>query len=232
MSRAERTVKDAAKLYGSQLAAGAFAVIFSAWLARNLPSAELSLWPVCITLAAIVQVLSGFGISDLFVRLVPSLLQDRKRREAGALLRTGLALNVVATVLITGLVVVAAKQVTALLLHNEVEVLLVRMLGAAVLFSAMYKHPVRRSGIRQGSSYPFGIADLSAFSRRGSLLDNGHKGRNLGAVCCPIYGGSCGADFVVAVPGRVGTSASSRPRNQTGAAFLWSFGSILRNKSP
>jgi len=140
MSRAERAVKDTAKLYGAQLAAGAFAVVFSAWLARNLPSAELSLWPVCITLAAIVQVLSGFGISDLFVRLVPSLLQDRKRREAGALLRTGLALNVMATVLITGLVVVAAKQITALLLHNEVEVLLVRMLGAAVLFSAMYKH--------------------------------------------------------------------------------------------
>ena len=140
MSRAERTIKDTAKLYGSQLLAGAFAVIFSAWLARNLPSAELSLWPVCITLAAIVQVLSGFGISDLFVRLVPSLLQDRKRREAGALLRTGLALNVIATALLTGLVVVAAKQITALLLHNEVEVLLVRMLGAAVLFSAMYKH--------------------------------------------------------------------------------------------
>ncbi|MCK4323701.1 MAG: oligosaccharide flippase family protein [Armatimonadetes bacterium] len=140
MSRAERTVKDTAKLYGSQLAAGAFAVVFSAWLARNLPSAELSLWPVCITLAAIVHVLSGFGLGDLFVRLVPSLLQDRKRREAGALLRTGLALNVMATALITGLVVVAAKEITALLLHNEVEVLLVQMLGAAVLFSAMYKH--------------------------------------------------------------------------------------------
>jgi len=139
MSRAERTVRDAAKLYGAQVTAGGFAVVFSAWLARNLPSAELSLWPVCISLAAIVQVFGGFGISDLFVRSVPSLLQDKKRREAGALLRTGLALNVVATVLLSTLVVIAAKQITALLLHNEVEALLVRMLGAAVLFRATYK---------------------------------------------------------------------------------------------
>ncbi len=143
MSRAERTVKDTAKLYGSQLTAGAFAVVFSAWLARNLPSAELSLWPVCITLAAIVQVFSGFGISDLFVRLVPSLLQDKKREEAGALLRSGLALNGIAAVLLTTVVVLAANQVTVLLLHNEVEPVLVRMLGVAVLFTALYKHVER-----------------------------------------------------------------------------------------
>ncbi len=140
MSRAERTVRDAAKLYGAQVTAGGFAVVFSAWLARNLPSAELSLWPVCISLAAIVQAFGGLGISDLFVRLVPALLQDKKRREAGALLRTGLALNVVAVVLLTALLVIAAKQVTTLLLHDEVEALLVRMLGAAVLFRATYKH--------------------------------------------------------------------------------------------
>ena len=56
MSRAIRTVQDATKLYSAQLVAGLFAVGFSAWLARNLPSAELSLWPVCIALSGIVQV--------------------------------------------------------------------------------------------------------------------------------------------------------------------------------
>ncbi len=140
MSRAERAVKDVAKLYGAQLAAGAFAVVFSAWLFRNLPSAEMSLWPVCIGLAAIVQVLAGFGMSDLFVRLVPSLLKEDRRGEAAALLRTGLAINMVATLLLTGLIVIAAEQVTSLLLNNEVAPVLVRMLGAAVLFTAMYKH--------------------------------------------------------------------------------------------
>ncbi len=140
MSRAERAVKDAAKLYGAQLGAGAFAVIFRAWLIRNLPSAELSLWPVCISLAALVQAFAGFGISDLFVRLVPSLLKDNKCEEAAALLRTGLAMNMVATLLLTGLLVIAAEEVTSLLLDNEVDPHLVRMLGAAVLFTAMYKH--------------------------------------------------------------------------------------------
>ena len=140
MSRAERAVKDAAKLYGSQLAGGAFAVVFSAWLARNLPSAELSLWPVCITLAAIVQVLADLGLSDLLVRLLPGLLQDSKSSEAGALLRTALIINAVATLLLTGMLMLAAEQVTSLLLHNEVEATLVRMLGPAVLFSAACKH--------------------------------------------------------------------------------------------
>jgi len=139
-SRAERTAKDAARLYGAQLTAGAFAVVFSAWLARNLPSAELSLWPVCIGLAGVVQVFAGFGISDLFVRLVPSLLKNRKSDEAAALLRTGLFLNVVATCFLTGLVVVAAEGVAKLLLNNEVEPALVRMLGGAVLFVALEKH--------------------------------------------------------------------------------------------
>ncbi len=139
MSRAERTVKDATKLYGSQLLGGAFAVIFSAWLARNLPSAEYALLPVCVGLAAIVDVLGGFGLSDLCVRLAPSLLRNKKSDEAAALIRTSLALNVTATVLLTGLLVVAAEQVTTLLLHNEVEALLVRMLAAAILFTAIYK---------------------------------------------------------------------------------------------
>ncbi len=143
MSRAERAVKDAAKLYGAQLAAGAFAVVFSAWLARNLLSAELSLWPVYILLSGIVQVFAGFGVSDLFVRLVPSLLKNRKSAEAAALLRTGLTINMLATLLLTGVLVIAAEEVTSLLLNNEVDPVLVRMLGAAVLFTAMYKHMER-----------------------------------------------------------------------------------------
>jgi len=140
VSRAERTVKDAAKLYGSQLAGGLFAVVFSAWLARNLPSAELALWPICITLAAIVQVLASFGLGDLLVRLLPGLLHDHKPSEAGALLRTALIINAVATLLLTGTLVLAAGQLTSLLLDNEVDPVLVRMLGVAVLFTAIYKH--------------------------------------------------------------------------------------------
>jgi len=143
VSRAERTVKDAAKLWGSQLAGGLFAVVFSAWLARNLPSAELSLWPVCITLAAIVQVLGGLGLGDLLVRLVPGFLHDSKPSEAGALLRTALIINAAATLLFTGMFMLAAEQVTSLLLHNELDAVLVRMLGPAVLLTAMHKHMER-----------------------------------------------------------------------------------------
>lgn len=140
MSRAERALKDAGKLYGAQLLAGAFAVVFSAWLARNLPSAELALWPVCIVLAGIVQVASGLGISDLLVRSVPALLKGDKAEEAAALLRTGLVISMAAALLVTGVLVIAAGEVSRFLLDNQVDALLVRMLGAAVLLTAMYKH--------------------------------------------------------------------------------------------
>jgi len=77
------------------------------------------------------------------MRLLPGFLHDSKPSEAGALLRTALIINAAATLLFTGMLMLAAEQVTSLLLHNEVDAVLVRMLGPAVLLTAMYKHMER-----------------------------------------------------------------------------------------
>ena len=141
MSRAERAIRDITKLYGAELAAGVFALVFSAWLFRNLPSEELSLWPICIALAALVEVSASFGMGNLFVRLIPSLLQRNQRAKVGALLRVGLAVNVLAALLIATLLLLATEQIASLLhLGGEVEISAVRMLAAAVLFTAIYKN--------------------------------------------------------------------------------------------
>ena len=162
MSRAERALKDAAKLYGADILSGLFALVFSAWLARNLRSAELSLWPVSISLGSILQALAGLAISDLLVRLVPSRLKDHQAAEAAALLRTGLAISCGAALVLTGVLVVGAKGVTSLLLHNEVDTALVRLLAAAVLFSTVYKHLERALGAVQ----EFGkVAAIQLFSQ-------------------------------------------------------------------
>ncbi len=140
MSRAERAIRDMGKLYGAELGAGAFALVFSAWLATNLPSGEYALLPVCIMLAALVEVFACFGMGNLFVRLIPSLLQSDEREKAAALLRVGLAINVLAASLLTTLLLLGTEEIVSLLhLQGQVEVSVVRLLTAAVLFTAMYK---------------------------------------------------------------------------------------------
>jgi len=139
MSRADRTIEDTAKIYGAQLLAAGFALIFSAWLVRTLPGTELSLWPICISLAAVVEVVACLGMGDLFVRIVPSLLERGKQAEAAALLRTGLGLNVLVACAVTGAILASTETWAELLqLKGEVPVSVIQMLAAAILFTAMY----------------------------------------------------------------------------------------------
>lgn len=230
MSRAERAVKDAAKLYGAQLAAGAFAVVFSAWLARTLPSVELSLWPVYILLSGIVQVFASFGISDLFVRLVPSLLKNRKPEEAAALLRTGLTINIIATLLLTGVLLIAAEQVTSLLLDNEVDAVLVRMLGAAVLFTATYKHLERTLYAVQEFGKVAVIRLLSQICRPslavGLYLAMGIKGAILALSVVPFL--AAGASIVSLWPYLMVWGYPQRPRYVLAQALPF-YGASLAN---
>lgn len=140
MSRAVRTVKDASKVYSAKLGAAGFAIVFSAWLARNLPSAELSLWPVCIALSDILQVFGGLGINDLLMRRVPSLLDDDQPQAAAALLRTGLGLVFALSLVLAIMMFFLSETVTHILLNDQIDVSLVRWLVPAVFFTGLYKN--------------------------------------------------------------------------------------------
>lgn len=162
MSRAERTIKDAAKLYSSQILGAVVALIFSAWLVRHLPSAELSLWPVCFTLTAIVQVLTCMGVGDFLVRVVPGAIQDGDVEYARGVIRTSLLLNLSLSTLACIGVFFLADVTTATLLNDEVPGTLVRMLTAVVFFSVMHKHAERALFAIQS----FGLAAIIQFMVR------------------------------------------------------------------
>jgi len=140
MSRAARAIRDASKLYGAQVIAAAFAIVFSAWLARNLPSAELSLWPICIVLAAFVEVIGSMGMGNLFVRVIPSLIERNRTQEVAAMLRVGLAINLGVALLVSLVLLSNAERAARFFrLEGQVETSVIRLLIWAIFFTAAYK---------------------------------------------------------------------------------------------
>jgi O-antigen/teichoic acid export membrane protein len=141
-SRATRTIRDAGKLFGAQLIASVFAVFFSSWLARHLPSVELSLLPIAAGMAGAVEVTAGLGLRETFVRLVPDLITQQRQPEAATMLRTGLLLNTLLTGLLCAVIYVFAAPVAHLFLKGEAGDAgpgIVRLLTLAVGFTALSK---------------------------------------------------------------------------------------------
>jgi len=139
MSRAERAIKDAGKLFGSQLAVGAFAVVWSAWLVRMLPTHELAVWPICLALGDLVLYAGTFGTRDLFARMVPAEIAQGRPERARGILKAGLLATIGFSVLLVGVLFVAAAPVGRLLFKDPVGAELVRWMTAAVLLRVVRK---------------------------------------------------------------------------------------------
>ncbi|MHB8995581.1 MAG: lipopolysaccharide biosynthesis protein [Armatimonadota bacterium] len=133
-SVSERAVRDTAKQVGGQLAVGIFAVGFAAWLNRMLPAQELAVWPLCVSLGAVVSGVASLGLGDTFVRVIPALQARGEREEASALLRTGVLLHFIACAILSVGVYFAAGEVARYLLHDEKLIGLVRPMALAGFF--------------------------------------------------------------------------------------------------
>lgn len=138
-STSTRAVKDTARLFGARMAAGVVSVFFTAWLLRLVPVEDLAIWPIALALAAAVEGLSSLGMGDTFVRRVPRYLAEGHKDRAGALLRTGLLLNVVVAGLVTAVFVWKPEWVAENILRDPSKAGLVGSLGFVVFFTAIHK---------------------------------------------------------------------------------------------
>jgi O-antigen/teichoic acid export membrane protein len=132
-ARSTRVVKDTAVLFGSQLVVGAVGLVSSAWLARTLTATELALWPTCISVASVIYNLGNLGMPDSTVRVVPRLIAEGDRAEAGRVLRTGMAFAVAASAILAILALVFVQQVNQVLTRTAIDADLGRLLMVAVL---------------------------------------------------------------------------------------------------
>ena len=135
-----KAVKDVAGLFGAQLSVQAMSVFLSAWLIHQVPADDLALWPLVIGIASIIVGLSSLGLGDYLVRVVPKLVASGEKEGAGRVLRTGLLMNVVATVLIAAAAYVYAEPVGQLLLRKPGQADVIRLLLAPSVLLALGDH--------------------------------------------------------------------------------------------
>jgi len=136
-SASQRAVKDTGKLFLAHLGAGACSIAFTAWLLRLVPDWGLALWPVCISLGGAISAFGSLGMGDSFVRIVPDLIARGRRREAAALMRTGLLLNAVACAVLAVALWLFAEPIARVLLHSPDMALYVRPLAVAAFFTGL-----------------------------------------------------------------------------------------------
>ena len=138
-STSTRAVQDTARLFGARMAAGAISVFFTGWLLRLIPAEDLGVWPIALALGAAVEGISSLGMGDTFVRRIPRYLAEGRSADAGALLRTGLLLNVVAAIIATTLLVAYPDWAARHILRDPSKASLVTNLGLVVLAIAVQK---------------------------------------------------------------------------------------------
>lgn len=139
-TRSVRVIRDTAYLLTGQFVIGVVGIIASSWIARNLPDGELSTWPVCISLVAVVYTLGNLGLRDASVRMIPRMIAQNRQNEATGLLRTGLALLLVSNVAICCGIYLCAHHINTLFLKDEVSLETVRLLTVAVFWTASARH--------------------------------------------------------------------------------------------
>ena len=135
-SAGERAVKDTARLFGAHLVVGFIAFFSSAWLNRKLDPEQLALWPLTLALSGLVASISSFGTGDSFVRIVPRLLARKRRRAAGAFLKTGLLINLGACALLSVAIYLLADPISHWGLVKAGTAPLVRLMAVATFFAA------------------------------------------------------------------------------------------------
>lgn len=132
-ARSTRVVKDTAVLFGSQLFVGTVGLVSSAWLARALTANELALWPTCISVASVIYNLGNLGMPDSTVRVVPRLIAEGNKDEAGRILRTGMIFAGSTSALLALLALVFVQQVNQFLTRSAIDPDTGRLLMIAVL---------------------------------------------------------------------------------------------------
>lgn len=140
LSSGGRVVRDTSYLLTGQVVGGLVGLGFAAWFARHLPADELSMWPVCVTLASIAHPLSNLGTHTSFMRSIPKLLARGEDQEAARMLRAGLLWTVGLTVIVCTAMLMASEGVNRLLLNGELPAGLMNVIVIAVFARATESH--------------------------------------------------------------------------------------------
>lgn len=181
VTTSHRAVSDTTKQFGAQLVVGLSAVLFAAWLNRMLPAKDLALWPICTSLGGVVAAFGSFGMGDTFVRRVPAMLARGERAEAGAILRTGLAINFVACAAISVALYLLAEEASRYLLHDVTMTPSVRSMALAAFLMSLSER------------LSWALAAVQDFGKRAVInLVTGVLRTPLAAVLCVVLGGGRG----------------------------------------
>ncbi|MGC9317119.1 MAG: oligosaccharide flippase family protein [Armatimonadota bacterium] len=140
LSRGHRVIRDTSYLVLGQMLGGVVGLVAAAWFARNLPSQELSMWPVCVALVALVAPFTNLGMPDALVRSVPKLLTKGRRAEAARMMKTGLLGMFLCTAVMCVVVFLFAEQANRLLLKGELPEGLMGLIVIAVFVRVLESH--------------------------------------------------------------------------------------------
>lgn len=140
LSSGGRVVRDTGYLLAGQVVGGLVGLGFAAWFARHLPADELSMWPICVTLASIAHPLSNLGTHTSFMRSIPKLISRGEDQEAARMLRSGLVWTTALTVLVCAAMYLASDGVNRVLLNGELPAGLMNVIVVAVFARAMESH--------------------------------------------------------------------------------------------
>jgi len=185
-----RVVKDASKLLGAQFVVALVSIALSAWLIRKVPPSDLALWPVAIGLGGVISALGSFGMGDFFVRVIPKLLAQGKKEEAGAVLKTGIGFNLLGCSAAAVGLYLAAEPAAKLFLHDSQQASMVQLLAGVAVFVALRE----RLGWALQAVEEFGkVAILKVFVDVGRLpimvalfIAYGLKGLLIGLMIVPM----------------------------------------------
>lgn len=139
-SESARILRDATKLFSAQLANGAIALVFSAWLVRTISREELALYPILGLCVGFVASVSGLGLSMAQQRLIPERIAAGNEAEARAIARTCLRISVAGATVLAALAAVLAPQLSRWLLKTPEFATTMRALAPAILLGAVANH--------------------------------------------------------------------------------------------
>lgn len=112
------SIKSGGQLFLAKVAVGLFAAVNIGILARLLPQEMLALIPVALSLGSIVQLVTSLGLPATCVLVIPELLARADDEQAGAYLRTTLALTVVLILPLLAVIALKAGWLARLFLKS------------------------------------------------------------------------------------------------------------------
>jgi len=115
-------------------------VVTSAWLARNLVPAELAIFPAVLTLEAIAYAFTGLGMYDGFVRVATPLITEGHEERASGLIKKGLLLTFVASVLFCVGLYIWRDEINRLILAGTASTVAMQLIAMAVFPRLLLRH--------------------------------------------------------------------------------------------